>query len=74
MPVRQRIEAFFALETSKKALLAYQPKFEGNDNRLYFRDLMARTADRWSWVESSVDPSGQPPTPEDSLYMFGDRN
>jgi hypothetical protein len=71
MSVRQRIEPFFRVEAATKALLAYQPIFEGNDNRLYFRDLKARTADRWSWAELPVDPSPKPPVPSDSLYLFG---
>jgi hypothetical protein len=71
MSVRQRIEPFFRVEAATKALLAYQPIFEGNDNRLYFRDLKARTTDRWSWAGLPVDPSRKPPAPGDSLYLFG---
>lgn len=71
LTIRKRIEPFFRLKASKKALLAFQPSFEGNDNHIYFRDLMTRTADRWSWIEASVDRSGKPASTQDSLYMFG---
>lgn len=72
MPVRDRIEPFFALPQATKALLAYQPAFEGTDNRAYFRDLAARTANRWAWSDHNVDPSAKVPGPADSLYMFGE--
>ena len=36
MAVRDRIEPFFGLGATKKALLAYQPSFEGNDNEERF--------------------------------------
>lgn len=71
MFVRQRIEPFFALPAAKNALLAYQPDFEGTDNRDYFRGLMARTSEKWTWAELNVDPSGKAPTAADSLYAFG---
>lgn len=71
LAVRQRIEPFFRFSGVSKALLAYQPAFEGNDNRAYFRELTARTADRWSWIEAPVDPADKTPSPQDSLYIFG---
>jgi hypothetical protein len=69
--VRRQIEPFFRLDVVRLALLAYQPSFEGNDNRLYFRDLMSRTADRWNWSELAVDSKDRAVAPDDSLYMFG---
>lgn len=71
MAVRQRVEPFFRLEAAKMALLAYQPSFEGNDNHAYFRDVMADTAGRWAWTELAVDPSGESPSPQENLYLFG---
>ncbi|HBK08406.1 MAG TPA: hypothetical protein DDZ81_21575 [Acetobacteraceae bacterium] len=71
MFVRRRIEPFFSLPVARKALLAYQPEFEGTDNKAYFRDMMGRTSDRWVWSELNVDPSGKTPTAADSLYVFG---
>lgn len=71
MFVRQRIEPFLALPAARKFLLAYQPEFEGTDNRVYFRDLMARTSERWTWSELNVDPSGKAPMAADSQYAFG---
>jgi hypothetical protein len=73
MAVRRRIEPFFELEAADKALFAYQPSFEGTDNRDYFRGLMTRTSNRWVWGELPVDPSEESPTSHDSLYMFGRR-
>ncbi len=73
MAVRQRVEPFLQLKAADKALFAYQPAFEGADNRDYFRNLMARTADVWAWREQPVDLSDKLPTVQDSLYMFGQR-
>jgi hypothetical protein len=73
LKVRESVASFFDLAACNKALLAYQPAFEGNDNRVYFSQLMARTADQWSWVQTPVDNPDKPPLPQDSLYVFGRR-
>ena len=68
MAVRLRVEPFFHLGTADKALFAYQPAFEGADNRAYFRAC---------WLARAIGGLGakarsrKPPTPQDSLYMFG---
>lgn len=71
LDVRARVAAFFGFPWAAKALLAYQPVFEGNDNRAYFHDLMAQTEQGWRWHETPVDATRTTPTPEDSLYLFG---
>jgi hypothetical protein len=73
LAVRQRIEPFFRLAGVSKALLAYQPSFEGNDNRSYFRNFAAHSVDQWAWTELPVDSPGRAPTAQDSLYLFGER-
>ncbi len=69
--VRNRVAGFFDLPRCTKALLAYQPSFEGIDNRGYFSGLQEQTADRWSWLETPVELWRRPPSPGDSRYVFG---
>ena len=71
MTVRDRIEIFFGQEVCAKALLAYQPTFEGIDNDAWFSGLMARTGARWSWQRVPVQVSEAPPSPGGSQYLFG---
>ncbi|HVZ07964.1 hypothetical protein [Rhodopila sp.] len=71
LAVRQDIEPFFAWHGTALALLAYQPRFEDNDNRAYFHGLTERTGERWQWTELPVDPSRSRLEPKDSAYLFG---
>jgi hypothetical protein len=71
MAVRQRIEPFFSLPIATKALLAYQPNFEGTDNHAYFSGLMDSTAGQWSWTQLPVDPASSEMTQDESRYVFG---
>jgi len=73
LAVRDRVTPLFGSEACAKVLMAYQPSFEGNDNRRYFSDLVAGTADRWTWRQTPVDRPDRPPSSRDSLYVFGVR-
>jgi hypothetical protein len=71
LTLRERIEPVFAARNAVMALLAYQPEFEGNDNRAYFRAFVHRNGQPWKWTPLPVDPAVAEPFPNDSLYLFG---
>lgn len=71
MALRARIEGLLTRPTCHHVLLAYQARFEGQDNVAYFADLMARHADRFEWRHEPVRAGQQADSPDASFYVFG---
>ncbi len=67
MPVslRERIERFLRDDRTTMAMLAYQHRFEGIDNKAWFEELMQRNRDLWHWHKVPFDAN--------SDYLFGVR-
>ena len=64
--LRGAIEPFLDDERAVAALFAYQHHFEKVDNAAWFAGMQARTAARWQWQLTAIDPA--------NAYLVGRRH
>ncbi len=73
LPLRARIETLIERPDCARLLLAYQARFESNDNRAYFGALADRLSGSMVVSHVPVREPAATETPHDSFYLFGTR-
>jgi hypothetical protein len=73
LSLRARIETLIERPGCARLLLAYQARFETNDNLAYFRVLEDRLSGSMTMSHAPVRAPAATPSPDDSFYLFGVR-